>query len=571
MREPRTRQLAARDLPALALLAWVLASACASAAPREPRAGARKVGTLADLEAILVRQSAKPIEGTLFANGLPQEGGPQEPTGQEPAAPVVPVTPAATVAPAAPAANAAPAATQDVPASPPAAASDPSAAPAADALPQEPPQTPAQPPAEVEPAAAPDATGEMQAFEELLKRAESQPALTPAQPGSPPVAPSENPYLAFGSRIVVHPDGRVTKPYPLPPKKGRRLLDLLQLYGDFPVRFTIRGPSDAPASMPARPEGVIDDVECMLLEEWDIELYQDMRSWPPTTPSPVALADWLVVTARPERLHEVEDFLNLFAAAVPQIEIEAKIVEITESDVLDLGVKPVASGTPIFDAPGNDTLIKGLDYSFPATDLSSALLTLGAVQDGLAFNAVLQALATWENVQIDSQPRIAVREGSKAEIVNITKIPFYNLNNINAANQYTAQLSFEEVGVKLYIVPRVVGTDTVALNIDIEASQQAGNVASLITSAGGVGALANPIIAKRGARTVVYLQPGQAVILGGLTTTRDSDTVRKVPVLGDIPFLGALFRSKLKRKEKTHVLFFIRPRILQGIDVQREF
>ncbi|TAJ10474.1 MAG: type II secretion system protein GspD [Planctomycetota bacterium] len=539
MRALRSRQLVTRSLPALALLGCVLASACASAPPSAPSEGERKVGTLADLEAILARQSAKPVEGTLFAQGLPKQGGPQEPAVQDPA------PPAATDAP------------QDPAASQPAAPPDATAAPAADAAGQ--------------PAAQPEAQGELQAFEELLKRAESQPALTPTQPAAPQATPSENPYLAFGSRIVVHTDGRVTKPYPMPPKKGRRLLDLLQLYGDFPVRFTIRGPSDAPASMPARPEGVIDDVECMLLEEWDIELYQDMRSWPPTAPNPVALADWLVVTARPERLHEVEDFLNLFAAAVPQIEIEAKIVEITESDVLDLGVKPVATGTPIFDAPGNGTFIKGLDYSFPTQDLSSALLTLGAVQDGLAFNAVLQALATWENVQIDSQPRIAVREGSKAEIVNITKIPFYNLNNINAANQYTAQLSFEEVGVKLYIVPRVVGTDTVALNIDIEASQQAGNVASLITSAGGVGALANPIIAKRGARTVVYLQPGQAVILGGLTTTRDSDTIRKVPLLGDIPFLGALFRSKLKRKEKTHVLFFIRPRILQGIDVQRDF
>lgn len=560
MRAPRSSQLVARRLAVLVLAA---ASACASAP--EPRESGRKVGTLADLEVLLARQRAHPIEGTLYAQGLPSGGGPQEPQ--------LPEVPAAAAADAGSAPQEPPA---SQPAQAPAADAPPptEAAPAAPvtSAPQEPPAHVQSPPeAPAQPAATAETPGEMQGFEELLKRAESQPALTPTQPAPAPAAPSENPYLAFGSRIVVHPDGRVTKPYPLPPKKGRRLLDLLQLYGDYPVRFTIRGPTDAPASMPARPEGVIDDVECMLLEEWDLELYQDMRSWPPTAPNPVALADWLVVTARPERLHEVEDFLNLFAAAVPQIEIEAKIVEITETDVLDLGVKPVATGTPIFDAPGSGTFIKGLDYSFPTTDLGSALLTLGAVQDGVAFNAVLQALATWENVQIDSQPRIAVREGSKAEIVNITKIPFYNLNNINAANQYTAQLSFEEVGVKLFIVPRVVGTDTVALNIDIEASQQAGNVASLITSAGGVGALANPIIAKRGARTVVYLQPGQAVILGGLTTTRDTDTVRKVPLLGDIPFLGALFRSKLKRKEKTHVLFFIRPRILQGIDVQRDF
>jgi type II secretory pathway component GspD/PulD (secretin) len=539
-------------MPGLRCAAVVLLAAfelgCAGTPPEPAPADAAKVGTLADLQAILAEQRAKPVEGTLYAKGLPETAAP--------------ITAAA-------AANPAAGSKQDAlqepnSAQPPAASSSsetrPAGADAAQAAPN--------------PALVEEPQHELLAFEELLKRAESQPALTPTTP-APPAAPSagtppENPYLAFGSRIVVHPDGRVTKPYPLPPKKGRRLLDLLQLYGDYTVRYTIRGANDAPASMPFAPESRPDDVECMLLEEWDVELYQDMRAWPPTAATPVALADWLVVTAKPERLHEVEDFLNLFAASVPQIEIEAKIVEITEYDALDLGVKPV-TGKPIFDAPGDDTFIKGLDYSFPTTDVGSALLTLGAVQDGLAFNAVLQALASWENVQIDSQPRIAVREGSKAEIVNITKIPFYNLNNITAANQYTAQLAYQEVGVKLFIVPRVVGTQTVALNIDIEASQQTGSVASLISTGGGVGALSNPVIAQRGARTVVYLQPGQAVILGGLTTTRDTDSVRKVPILGDIPGLGMLFRSKYSRKEKTHVLFFIRPRILQGIDVQRDF
>jgi type II secretory pathway component GspD/PulD (secretin) len=61
------------------------------------------------------------------------------------------------------------------------------------------------------------------------------------------------------------------------------------------------------------------------------------------------------------------------------------------------------------------------------------------------------------------------------------------------------------------------------------------------------------------------------VILGGLITERNAESVRKVPLLGDIPMLGMLFRSKFTRKEETNVLFFIRPRILQGIDLNREF
>ena len=76
---------------------------------------------------------------------------------------------------------------------------------------------------------------------------------------------------------------------------------------------------------------------------------------------------------------------------------------------------------------------------------------------------------------------------------------------------------------------------------------------------------------KRAAQTVVYLQPGQAVILGGLISERTVEEEHKVPLLGDIPLLGYLFKSTLKRKEQTNVLFFLRPRILQGTDLNREF
>jgi general secretion pathway protein D len=118
-------------------------------------------------------------------------------------------------------------------------------------------------------------------------------------------------------------------------------------------------------------------------------------------------------------------------------------------------------------------------------------------------------------------------------------------------------------------VPRVVGTQTVALNIDVEQSQISGSETVLVTSSDSP--VQVPVVSQRGARTVVYLQPGQAVILGGLITERTVDNERKVPFLGDIPLLGLLFKAKFTRKEQTNVLFFIRPRILQGNDLNREF
>lgn len=389
-------------------------------------------------------------------------------------------------------------------------------------------------------------------------------ATTLPKPNPPAAAapPPENPYLVFGERIKVNPDGTITKPYPLRLGTGKKLEKLITDYGNFPM--WVPDPA-GPPNAPSTPNTVKIDTQ----EGWDVELYQDLRN-AGAAAAPTPVADWMIVTTGPELLYEVEDFINLFAAGIPQIEIEAKIVEISFSDTLDLGVSPVA-GKPMFDFPGSGTFIKSFNSSTPnTTDINEALLTLGTVQDGTAFNAILEAIATNDNVSIISRPKIAVREGGRADISNTEKIPYLKITGIASGNTgYTSNIEYQEVGVKLYVVPRVVGTKTVALNIDIEASQQSGREVLLIT--GGGDEVSSPRLSQRSARTVVYLQPGQAVILGGLVTERNVEAVRKVPLLGDIPVIQHLFRSRFTRKEQANVLFFIRPRILQGVDVHREF
>jgi type II secretory pathway component GspD/PulD (secretin) len=404
-------------------------------------------------------------------------------------------------------------------------------------------------------APAPSSAPAAQAAAPAPKPADAKPPEKPVE-----VSGMENPYLQFGKRIQVYPNsGLIFKPYPLRVGTGKYLKKLIETYGNFPLWKPELGPQAA------------DKVRVDLEERWDSELFADLRLPVPVEGTLTGVADWLLVTAGYDQLKEVEDFINIFAAGVPQIEIEAKIVEVTTTDTLDLGVKPVSDTVPIFGFPSS-TFVKAFTYALPNMANGSgmnSLLTLGAVQDGLKFNIALQALATNENVSIISRPRIAVREGGTAQIVNTLKIPVYTVNGISATGTFSAALTYEEVGIKLYVVPRVVGTRTVALSIDVEASAEQGSLVTFAVAGGPT--LSNPQISKRAAKTIVYLEPGQAVILGGLINEQTIDSVDKVPILGDIPLLGYLFRSTFKKKQQTNVLFFLHPRILQGSDMNREF
>jgi hypothetical protein len=381
-----------------------------------------------------------------------------------------------------------------------------------------------------------------------------------------PEAFAQNPFLRFGERLLVHPDGSLTKPFPLQAGRGRKLLNLLLLTSDLAIDYSILDAGADPKPMQLAPTEP-GRARIVLLEKWDFEQYQSFSRESiaaPTAPSDIMIADWLVVSGNEETLAEVQGFIELFAGSVPQIEIEASVVEVTNTEELDYGVRGPATGV-LFDFP-TGTFVDSLGYNLPnQADANEALLTIGTITDGLAINAVLEAIQTWENVNITTRPKIAVREGGVAEVLDTREIPFFEFSGLSGVNQnFNANLKFKEVGIKLYVAPRVVGTSTLALNLYIEASQQIGTAIAFFDSEGNQ--FSSPLIAKRQARTVVYLEPGQALVIGGLETVREVDQERKVPILGDIPLLGLLFRSDLKRKERTNVLFFIRPRILQGTD-----
>jgi hypothetical protein len=368
--------------------------------------------------------------------------------------------------------------------------------------------------------------------------------------------PPMNPYLRFGSRIIVHKaTGLITKPYPMRSTSGKSLYTFLTSYADFPFW---NGEGVQPP----------DTVFVEQVANYDTEFLSDtMRKAGPAPGKDVPMGDWLIVTAGPDLLAEVESFIDTFAGGPPQIEIEAKIVEFVVRDSLDLGVNDVSA---IF--PGN-TLVSELGWDFP----NSASIDTGgeffagvsSIHDGVTYSAMFEALAAYDNVSIISRPKVSVREGIKAKLEAITRNPYLRVTAINNSGNASTQLDYLDVGVQLYVTPRLVGTRNIALQIDIEASQQTGSAVTF--AVGGGAAISTPVLSTRSAETLVYLKPGQAVILGGLIAERVVEEERGIPVLKDLPLVGYLFKSTFEQKEEATLLFFIRPRLIEGTDLTQPF
>ncbi len=373
-----------------------------------------------------------------------------------------------------------------------------------------------------------------------------------------------NPYALFGQRILVHhdehgePSGLITKPYSVRPGMGEKIIWLLNNYGGFQMWNPESGAQ------------ALGTLRAEVQENFEIEQFAaNLRSSGPDNGVSINIADWVLATADSDTLSDFEYFLDVMFAGPPQIEIEAKIVEYVLSDTIDIGVGPVNDSTPVVGLPDSG-LFDSFNWAFPnRTGGTEFLTTLQAVHDGATYNFLLEFLASYENVEITSRPKTAVREGTRATIESTQQIPYYQITGVNNSGGVNAGLAYQEVGVRMYAIPRLVGGSTISLEIEIEASQQTGTDVSFVTTGGEE--ISTPTMGVRRSNTLVYLKPGQAVILGGLITERSVEDEKKVPFLGDIPVLGHLFKSNYKRKEMVSVLFFIRPRVLEGIDLHRDF
>ena len=259
-----------------------------------------------------------------------------------------------------------------------------------------------------------------------------------------------------------------------------------------------------------------------------------------------------------------------------QVYVEAVIMEITLDKSRDLGTE--FRGTA---AAGDGAVISGTNFDFKGNvnQLFSALATgnplvfggTGLIAGGIfgevtlpdgtkvpAVTAVLRAAQTRDNINILSSPHLLTLDNKEAEIVVGENVPFITSqarDSTNLANVINT-VERKDVGITLRLTPHIHESDFVSLDIFQESSAVKGD--SLLNSS-----TVGPTTTKRSAKTSVLVKNGDTVVLGGMMQETFTNTVSQIPLLGDIPLLGNLFRFKSVSRKKTNLLIMLTPRIIR--------
>lgn len=285
----------------------------------------------------------------------------------------------------------------------------------------------------------------------------------------------------------------------------------------------------------------------------------------------------LVVRAEPSLLQELEGVVEQLDVRRAQVLIEAAIVEISDNTDNKLGIQwalydegasipgaftnfneigiSTASVLSALIARDNDA-DGDLDPSLVGSPSTGITLGVGESRDsGVSWGALIQALEGDAGANVLSTPKVITMDNQESSIIvgqNIPIITGQSSSGGSSTSDPFTTIEREDVGVKLIVTPSISEGDLVRLEIEQE-------ISGVTESTAG----ADIITTKRQIKTNVLADNGETIILGGLIRDDISESESKVPLLGDIPFLGALFRSTSTMVTKQNLLVFLKPTILR--------
>ena len=257
----------------------------------------------------------------------------------------------------------------------------------------------------------------------------------------------------------------------------------------------------------------------------------------------------LIISASPRHFDKIRAMINKLDDPKPQVLIQVLLAEVTLDDGTDLGFEWQYTGKI-----GNNEITAGTDFGIQQAFNQFGGLGVAVTGGDLTF--FLRALQSQGKLEVLSRPQILASDNQPANINVGQRVPFVTNSNVSDNGNVTNTIQYQDVGILLNVVARI--SDDGFVNMDVRPE-----VSSLSTSAVQVSeAVSAPIINNRSAETKVTVQDGHTIVVGGLITSSDEHREDKVPILGDIPLLGEVFKSTTKRKNRTELLIILTPRVL---------
>jgi general secretion pathway protein D len=259
----------------------------------------------------------------------------------------------------------------------------------------------------------------------------------------------------------------------------------------------------------------------------------------------------LVIYASAQDYKTVLNLLEQIDIMPKQVLIEVTVAEVTLKDDLQYGVEWYLRTSG--DITGTLSTLGGLG-------LPTGGLTYSLISDSGKFRAMLSMLAKETDIRILSTPHVTIRDNESANIKIGQDVPILvsaTTSDIQQEGdtQIIQSVQYRATGVMLQVTPTINSDAMVTLEINQEVSEAQTNTFSDLDS---------PLILDRSIQTKVVSRHGQSILLGGIISDKTSQTINKVPFLGDIPLLGYLFKTKTKGREKSEVIMLVTPHIIDS-------
>jgi type IV pilus assembly protein PilQ len=289
----------------------------------------------------------------------------------------------------------------------------------------------------------------------------------------------------------------------------------------------------------------------------------------------------LLVIDIPDKVMEIKRLVSLLDKPVDQVLIEARIVIATESFARQLGAKFGLSGAT--GKPGDRSslgfgsntvqsganaqaradadgmrpwdITPGLNVNLPTSFANAGALALSILNAGYLLDVELSALQQEGRGEVISNPRIVTSNQREAVIRQGQEVGYVTISGAQTAGTVPIpNVQFKDVLLELRVTPTITNDGRVFLVLAVNKDEIEGFVN---TSIGDV-----PQISKREVTTAVLVEDGQTVVIGGVYEFRNRADISKVPFLGDLPFIGNLFKNRGRSKEKAELLIFVTPKVM---------